>query len=51
LALGGRRLVKKSNNQQIVGGDNRRDDGEEARLGQSVWGGVVSLYGVANCAT
>jgi hypothetical protein len=48
VALGGRRLVKKSNNQQIIGRNNGQDDGEGARLGQSVWGGVVSLCGAVN---
>ncbi len=42
LALGGRGLVKKSNNQPIVGENDAQDDGEGARLGQSVWG-VLSL--------
>jgi hypothetical protein len=50
LALGGRRLVKKSNNKQIVGGNERKDVGEGARLGWSVWGGVVSLCRAAYCA-
>ncbi len=44
MALGG----KRSNNQQIVGGNDGRDDGEGARLGWSIWGGVVSLGGAAN---
>jgi hypothetical protein len=48
LALDGHRLVKKSNNQPIVGRNKARDDGEGAQLGRSVWGGVVSLCGVAN---
>jgi hypothetical protein len=30
---------QKSNNQQKFGGKDRRDDGEGARLKQSVWGG------------
>jgi hypothetical protein len=34
--------------QRIVQGSDGRDDGEDAWLGQSVWGGVVSLFGVAN---
>ncbi len=29
----------KNNNQHIVGGNDRRDDGEGARLGCSIWGG------------
>ncbi len=43
LALGGRRLVLRHNNQMIVGGSNRRDDGEDAQPGWSVWGGGVFL--------
>ncbi len=43
-ALGGRRLVLRRNNQPIVGGSDRRDDGEDARLGWSVWGGVFFLF-------
>ncbi len=48
LALDGRHLVEKSNNQQTVGRNDGRDDGEGARLGQSVWEGVASLCKVAN---
>ncbi len=48
LALGGRRLVLRHNNQPIVGGSNRRDDGEDARLGWSEWGGCFSYFKVAN---
>ncbi len=48
LVLGGRCLVKKSNNQLIVGRNNAQDDREGARLGQSIWGDVVSLCGAAN---
>jgi hypothetical protein len=44
LALGGPRLVLRCNNQPIVGGSNRRDDGEDARPGWSVWGGVFFLF-------
>jgi hypothetical protein len=44
-ALGGRRLVLRCNNQPIVGGSDRRDDGEDARLGGSVWGGVFLILG------
>ncbi len=44
LALGGCRLVLRRNNQLIVGGSDRRDDGEDARLGWSVWGGVFFLF-------
>jgi hypothetical protein len=39
---------KKSNNQQTVSGNDGMDDGEGARLGQSVWGGFASLFRVAN---
>ncbi len=42
-ALGGRRLVLRHKNQPIVGGSDRRDDGEDARSGWSVWGGGVFL--------
>jgi hypothetical protein len=48
LTLGGCWLAKKSNNQPIVGRINIRDDGEGARLGRSVWGGVVSSCRVVN---
>ncbi len=44
LALGGCRLVLRHNNQLIVGGSDRRDDGEDARPGWSVWGGVFFLF-------
>jgi hypothetical protein len=44
LALGGRHLVLRCNNQPIVGGSNRRDDGEDARPGRSIWGGVFFLF-------
>ncbi len=45
LALGDRRFIFRHNNQSIVGVSNERDDGEDARLGQSVWGrGLVSLF-------
>ncbi len=47
LALGGRRLVIRCNNQPIVGGSNRRDDGEDAQPGWSVWGGCFSYFGAA----
>jgi hypothetical protein len=43
-ALGGRHLVLRYNNQPIVGGSDRRDDGEDARMGWSVWGGVFFLF-------
>ncbi len=36
-ALGSRRLVARHNNQLIVSGSDRRDDGEDARPGWSVW--------------
>ncbi len=44
LALGGRCLVLRHNNQPIVGGSDRRDDGEDAQPGWSVWGGVFFLF-------
>ncbi len=44
LAFGGRRLVLRCNNQPIVGSSDRRDDGEDARPGWSVWGGVFFLF-------
>ncbi len=37
-------MVIRRNNQPIVGGSNRRDDGEDARPGWSVWGGVFFLF-------
>jgi hypothetical protein len=44
LALGGRRLSATHNNQLGDGGRGRRDVGEEAHGGWSVWeGGVQSL--------
>jgi hypothetical protein len=43
LALGGSHLVVRRNNQPIVGGSNRMYDGEDARLGWSVWGEGVFL--------
>jgi hypothetical protein len=46
--LGGRCWVLKHNNQPIVGGSNRRDDGEDARPGWSVWGGCFSFFEAAN---
>jgi hypothetical protein len=48
LALGGRRWVVRHNNQPIVGSSDRRDDGEDARPGWSVWGGCFSYFGTAN---
>jgi hypothetical protein len=48
-ALGGRRWVVRHNNQPIVGGSNRRDDGEGAQPGWSIWGGCFSYFGAANC--
>ncbi len=47
-ALDGRRLMEGHNNQPKVGIDGGRGIGEERRPGQNVWGGVVSLLGVAN---
>jgi hypothetical protein len=49
--LGGCRLVVRHNNQLIVGGSNRMDDGEDVRLGWSVWGGLFSYFGAANWMT
>ncbi len=43
-ALGGRRWVVRHNNQPLVSGSNRRDDGEDARPGWSVWGGVFFFF-------
>jgi hypothetical protein len=46
MPLVGRRLVLvRRNNQPIVGGSDRRDDGEDARLGWSVGGGVFLISG------
>ncbi len=47
-ALDGRRLIGGHNNQPKVGIDGGRGNEEERQLGQNVWGGVVSLLGVAN---
>jgi hypothetical protein len=47
-ALDGRHLMGGHNNQPKVGIDGWRDIEEERRLGQNVWGGVVSLLGAAN---
>ncbi len=44
LALVSCRLVLRRNNQPIVGTRDRRDDGEAARPGWSVWGGVFFLF-------
>ncbi len=44
LALGGCRLGRRRNNQPIVGGSYKRDDGEDARPGWSVWGGVFFSF-------
>ncbi len=44
-ALGGCRWVLRHNNQPIVGGSDRRDDGEDARPGWSVRGGVFLILG------
>jgi hypothetical protein len=48
LALGGHHLVIRCNNQPIVGGSDRRDDGENAGTGWSVWEGCFSNFGAAN---
>jgi hypothetical protein len=47
-ALDGRRLMEGHNNQPKVSIDDRRGIEEERRPGRNVWGGVVSLLGVAN---
>ncbi len=47
-ALDGRHLMEGHNNQPKVGIDNGRGIEEERRPGRNVWGGVVSLLGVAN---
>ncbi len=47
-AVGCRHLVVKHNNQLIVGGRYRMDDGEDTRLGWSVWRGCFSYFGAAN---
>ncbi len=48
LTIGGRRWVVRHNNQPLVGSSDRRDDGEDARPGRSVWGGCFSYFGAAN---
>jgi hypothetical protein len=48
LALGGRRFIFRHINQLIVGVSNGRDDEEDTQPGQSVWGGLVSLFRAAN---
>ena len=48
LALGGCCIIFRHNNLSIVIVSDGRDDGEDAWPGQSVWGGLVSLFGVAN---
>ena len=45
LALGGCHLVITHNNQPIVGRSSRGDVGEKARVGQSIWEGVVPSLG------
>jgi hypothetical protein len=47
-ALDGCRLMEGHNNQPKVGIDNGRGIEEERPPGRNVWGGVVSLLGVAN---
>ncbi len=47
-ALVGCRLVLRCNNQPIVSSSDRRDDGEDARPGWSVWGGCFSYFRAAN---
>jgi hypothetical protein len=48
LALDDRRLMGGHNNQPKVGIDGGRGIEEERRQGRNVWGGVVSMLGVAN---
>jgi hypothetical protein len=48
LALGGCCITFRHNNLSIVIVSDGRDDGEDAWPGQSVLGGLVSLFGVAN---
>jgi hypothetical protein len=48
LALDFRRLMGGYNNQPKVGINGGRGIEEERRPGQNMWGGVVSLLGVAN---
>ncbi len=48
LILDGRRLMGGHNNQPKVGIDSGRGIKEERQPGRDVWGGVVSLLGVAN---
>jgi hypothetical protein len=47
-ALDGHRLMEGHNNQPKVGIDNGRGIEEERQPGRNVWGGAVSLLGVAN---
>jgi hypothetical protein len=51
LALGGNRFNETHNNQMQDGFHVTVDVGEDALPGQSVWGDVVSLLGVANSTT
>ena len=48
LALGGRHLIGRYNNQIGFGDRGRRDVGEEARGGWSVWGGGIKSFEVTN---
>ncbi len=48
LALDGCHLMEGHNNQPKVGIDGRRGIEEERQPGRNMWGGVVSLLGVAN---
>jgi hypothetical protein len=41
-------FIFRHNNQPIVRGSDGSYYGEDKRLGQSVWGGVISLFGAAN---
>jgi hypothetical protein len=51
LALDGHRWVIRQTNQPIVDDSDRRDDGEDAPPGWSVWGWRFSDFGAANLMT
>jgi hypothetical protein len=48
LASGGCCFIFRHNNQPLVRGSDGGYYGVDARSGQSVWWGVVSLFGAAN---
>jgi hypothetical protein len=48
LVLGGHCMLVRHNNQPILGGRDRRDDGEDAQPGWSVWSGCFSFLGAVN---